>query len=336
MTTLVALSTKDALVMGCDSLATYTKPLVDPFQLSDFFDPTTNKLRLRPDGTPILADLSMLVRKAQAVPYNQMTHVDKLFPLSPLPMGVMLTGITSIGTRTVKTLIAEFVSTDRAFAQRTRFNYTVESIGRRLTDFLKARFDAEYGSLPYQPELELIIGGYARNSQTPAVRRLRIHDGQIEAPLPRDEYGIVFGGQMDWIQRIVFGTDGQNQFKMSLRCLEIVETYRGIAQRNLRRRGISERLPTVRSTLSHLGMFDSGWGLDGLEADWGDFSEQNAIECVDFFVDVMIKSQQFSERLPTVGGDVHVAVIRKDGFHFVSREALRHRDHAVSREGISQ
>ena len=39
MTVLVSLATKDALVLGCDSLGTTPKVLVDPLELiSEFFD----------------------------------------------------------------------------------------------------------------------------------------------------------------------------------------------------------------------------------------------------------------------------------------------------------
>ena len=46
--------------------------------------------------------------QAQAVPYNQLGNVLKLFDLNPLPMGVMFTGITSIGTRTIGKMVSEF------------------------------------------------------------------------------------------------------------------------------------------------------------------------------------------------------------------------------------
>ena len=42
MTTLVALATKDALVMGCDSLASETTRLIDPFKLLEYFDSDKN------------------------------------------------------------------------------------------------------------------------------------------------------------------------------------------------------------------------------------------------------------------------------------------------------
>lgn len=283
---------------------------------------------MKPDGTPELSNLRVLLGQAQEIPYNQMSHVDKMFPLSPLPMGVMLTGISSIGNRTVKTLIAEFTRNDKAFAPVNKANYTVRSISERLLAFLRQRYDAEYGEQLYKPELELIVGGYSRNDQTPTIERMLLHEGRIETPLDGDGYGIVFGGQMEWIQRIVFGTDATNKIRIAERAWDLLGIYRTLAEHELQAHGLNVRVPTVDAFRNALRVFD-GWDLDGLDANWGDFSEQNAVDCVDFFVDVMIKSQQFSERLPTVGGDVHVAIIRKEGFRFVSREALRHRDHAV-------
>jgi len=55
MTVLVALSTKDALVMGCDSLGSTTKPLVDPFDLvAEYFETDDEwKLKTDKDGKPI-------------------------------------------------------------------------------------------------------------------------------------------------------------------------------------------------------------------------------------------------------------------------------------------
>ena len=45
MTTLVSLVTKDSAVLGCDSLGTVTRALVDPKELEDFFDPSTGNLK---------------------------------------------------------------------------------------------------------------------------------------------------------------------------------------------------------------------------------------------------------------------------------------------------
>ena len=130
------------------------------------------------------------------------------------------------------------------------------------------------------------------------------------------------------IQRIVHGTDTRNQVKLIQRTKSLMSRYRSHICEEVERRGSTFVVPEPSALGGDLDLFKD-WDLAGMNAIWGDFSEQNAIECVDFFVNVMIRSQQFSEQLPSVGGPVHVAVIRKSGFQFVSREEWTHGDYAV-------
>ena len=43
----------------------------------------------------------------------------------------------------------------------------------------------------------------------------------------------------------------------------------------------------------------TNWDIEGLDAKFEDFSEQNAIDCVDFFIEIMIRAQAVSSQLPT-------------------------------------
>lgn len=92
--------------------------------------------------------------------------------------------------------------------------------------------------------------------------------------------------------------------------------------------GIKFEIPHPDSWGDELNLFKN-WSLQGLDAHIADFSEQNAIDCVDFFIEIMIRAQAVSSQLPTVGGDINIAVIRKDGFRFVSRQEWRHGDHRI-------
>ena len=62
------------------------------------------------------------------------------------------------------------------------------------------------------------------------------------------------------------------------------------------------------------------WSFDGFHANWGDFSEQNAIDCVDFFIRIMREAQRFATAMPTVGGDIHIALVSKSGYKSISKE----------------
>jgi hypothetical protein len=338
MTTLVALSSKDALVMGTDSLGTVTRDLVDPFDLLEFFDFDNDfKLKVDEQGKPLLDSLLTLMEQAQSVPYNQLGNVSKLFDLSPLPMGVMFTGITSIGNRTIGKMISEFKERDRAFSADTEpSNYTVRTVGDRLLGPMRQSYASTFPQPHARPELELIVGGYDNLSYLPRLYRIDVREDTIvEIFSDESPFGVAFGGQNDWIQRIVFGTDEENQIRLAQRSQDLLLEYYRRVSAAVTNAGIAFEVPPPDSWGDALNLF-TDWDLHGLEANFAEFSEQNAIDCVDFFIEIMIRAQAVSSRLPTVGGDIHIAVIRKDGFRFVSREEWRHRDHSIEIPGVRQ
>ena len=78
MTTLVALATKDTLVMGCDSLGSVNRTLVDPLHLvRDFFDPNDEwKLKSDEQGKPFLKTFGDIWKKQ----WINFSRVIKPFP----------------------------------------------------------------------------------------------------------------------------------------------------------------------------------------------------------------------------------------------------------------
>ena len=325
MTTLIALASKHALVMGADSLGTLTKPMVDPLRLWEYFDPDNGfKLQLDEAGNPLLNSIGQLVEETEHVPYNQLLHVNKLFKLGTLPVGVMFTGISSVGERTVRSIVSEFVNADSGVKRGGKANYTVKTLAERFLLLSRKYYEEAYEDAHFKPDLELLVAGYDRNVEFPTIVRVDVRQNSVSCQFAPGEFGVAFGGQMDWIQRIVFGTDTRNRVNLIARTRELLQQYRGALIEHLRPYGIND-LPPPRPEMA---LFED-WDLDGLEANWEEFSEQNAIDCVDFFLRIMIGSQDVSSRLPTVGGNVHIAVIRKDGFYPVTREVWTHEDHAV-------
>lgn len=337
MTTLAALATKDALVMGCDSLGSVTKWMIDPLDLiDDFFDPNNNfKLKTDNNGNPLLQHFDDVYNKSESVPYNHMTHVTKLFSLDPLPMGIMITGIASIGSRTIKSIIKEFITKEPVFTKgRQPSNYTVNSIGKKLLAFIMPYYDAEYLQQKYKPVLELMIGGYDKQKHVPYTYRIFVNENKIQPIFVGNEpFGIAFGGQMSEIQRIVFGTDNENRMRMLSRVAELFDKYRDLLNDYLEAKGIHEALPQSH-TFKELSLFKD-WNFAPFNANWGDFSNQNAIECVNWFVGIMIKSHEFSSHLPTVGGKIHIGLITKDkGFTFISNQEYIHDGRRTAMEDL--
>jgi len=340
MTTLVALATKDALVFGCDSLGSRTRRVIDPADLVEFFnlDDKDAPLKVDKDGKPLIKSFNDIYYKSVSVPSEHMTHMTKLFSLEPLPACVMLTGITSVGERTIKSLIEEFVMKNAETIGTS--DYIVRHIAEKLMEHILQYYEKTYPDEKTRPELELILGGYGKKEALPEIYRIKLPGKNIELQLDPEKgsrFGIVFAGQMKEIQRIVFGTDSRNNFELRKRHIVLLEKYRDKIIELLKASNISFKIPDfTKDELLGLDIFADNWALEGFEANWGDFSEQNAIECVDFFVNIMIKSQQFSSGMPTVGGEVHIALITKDKVRFVSKEEYCHAGYFTSKHHHSK
>ena len=327
MTTLIALATKHAVVVGADSLGTQTRNMLDPFQMTKYFDPNNEfKLRVNPDGAPVLTDFRQLYEDSEPVPYNQLLHVKKLFRLGRLPIAVMFTGISSIGTRTIRGLVAEFSTQNREVVDQ---DYTVYGVATNFLKFLRVYYEREFQEQIEQPGLELILAGYDRAKTWPAIVKVDVKDNSAIKSFSAGEFGIAFAGQMDWIQRIVFGTDVINKIRLMERTRSLMDMYRDKLVEHLKSKGYDGTLPKSTDLGDDLDLFNE-WDLDRLQASWEEFSEQNAINCVDFFLRIMIQAQDISSQLPTVGGDVHIAVIRRDGYYQVTKEVWHHQGHEVA------
>ena len=314
--------------MGADSLATVTKPLVGLDDLIVFFEESGDDWILKPGA---LSSFGQILDKAQQVPYNQMDYVTKLFSLSPLPMGAMFTGVASIGDDTVRSLVAEFKETDSVLrTKRPRGNYTVMATAKRMLTFFRSRYRAAYKEEWNRPALELVMGGYNRTKRLPTIVRVDVAADTVREVFAAGTFGIAFAGQMDWLQRIVFGTDTTNMARLEQRHRSLLEGYRQHVVEAVSSAGLTFDVPEVDALGDQLNIFHDDWSLEGLDSTFADFSEQNLIEAVDFFVDTMIRAQGISASLPTVGGNINIAVIRKEsGFRFVSPQEWTHREHKV-------
>lgn len=346
MTTLVALSTKDVIVMGCDSLGTVSRVMINPEDLLQYFDlDRDGKLKTDENGKPLLSNFwEHIYSQKKDIPDSHMTHVDKLFDLDNR-VGVMISGIISIGDRTLKSIIQEFTFSPttilKHFKQAFTTSYSiydasVHDIAQQLADKIQRYYKQEYPGV-YKPEIELLVAGWDPTDNRPKIYRINFPSGSIKLEL-NGSYGISFGGQYQEIARLVHGTDLQN---MNM----IEERYASLLRRfvdELKKANQNIILPDLDDFLKKFHIFglenpddtssSQYWRLEGFKTDIGNFSEQNAINCVYWLVELMVRVQEFSDSMPTVGGDIHVAIIdRKKGFKFVSEESYKLQGHITPR-----
>tara|TARA_R110002126_G_scaffold13356_2_gene58082 strand:+ start:1133 stop:2158 length:1026 start_codon:yes stop_codon:yes gene_type:complete len=338
MTTTLSFATRDCVVIGCDSLATTIRPMIDPYNFINKFldidDKGTISLTKNEDGSETLTKISDIVNFIEDVPYNQQTNVTKIYKVNGTKVGVLFAGIAAIGEMSVKNIIDDFTEEKDISKYIKESSVTVHGIATRLRGFIKSLYDSSFKDLQYKPVMEIVVSGYSEKYNKPEIHKITFqNDGKVDInqSCKRGEYKIVFGGQYDIIERIVHGID-YNTFRNYTQLLHsILADYQNSIQEILNKEKVSINIPKAENIDSTSELIKERF-WSGVGFSMANFSEQAAIDFVEFLVQVMIKSQQFSSQLPTVGGQIHMAIITKSGgFRWLSKEEYTFQNNTVNK-----
>jgi hypothetical protein len=333
MTTTISLPTRDCIVIGCDSLATSSQVVVNPFKLLQAFFSDDGKLRVDDNGSPVLDNAQKLVAFTEPIPVNQLPNVTKIFSLEPFKAGLLFAGIAGIGAKSVRTLVETFLEDSKDSIDP---NSSIETVGNALLEYLHQEFEVNFRetAVEYRPEMEILLSGYSNGSRTPEIFRLRIGPCKlITRETVEGKYDIVFGGQHDVIQRVVKGIDLETYCNLGRKNEQILNDYHQEVQKWLKEHGCDLEIPEPKSPSVGFQLFAEDFGgVRGIFSDIASLSEQAGINFVEFLVHTMINAQEFSDRIPTVGGQIHVAIITPGkGFKWISKEEFKFQDHSVKR-----
>lgn len=337
MTTTISLATRDSIVLGCDSLATTSRAMFDPRKIGDDYFDENGNIKVDANGQPLLKEVKQLYGYIERVPIDQLPNVTKLYNLKPLPIGVTFAGASAIGDWSIKNLIDTFVGCQE-FKQLAAGDYSVEAVANAFFAFLKTKHETIYAEMAesYRPSLEVVLSGYSKANHQPEVFKLVVAaKPSCSRAFELGSYDIVYSGQYDVIQRVVQGIDMDGYLSLWDKCDRILDRYRSKIVSFLKEKSITVELPALDPNDQSLHLFHGDFGgVKGLNIKRSTLSEQASINLVEFLIDTMIKAQQFSGSIPTVGGDIHIAIITKaGGFRWVSKEEYLFRGHTVPKHG---
>jgi hypothetical protein len=347
MTTILSLAARDFIVVGCDSLATTSMPLARPQQLVDEFFDSKGNLKIAPDGLPLLRNPAQIWTQATQKPVNQLPSVTKLFDLGvptknalPSPQACLLfAGASQIGEITIRNLVETFKADNRF--KSLRASYTMTTLVDRLKDFVLEVYAQQIPDEWARPFIEIMISGYSSQHREPEVWKLLFYWNQgahkfqttVFEMVKRGDHNLNFGGQNDVIQRVVTGIDQDSFEALRARTTELLDESFQEVENTLRSTGFTGTITKPDFTSSKYDLFGKNRG--GVTqlfygSDVGSLSEQAGIDLVYFLIDVMIKAQEFSNSIPTVGGDIHVGRLTKnDGFRWISPETYKFKEQHI-------
>ena len=290
-----------------------------------------------PEGIVLGTDgLITLFGRTRQTPVAFASRYKKLFQVAHLPIGVMLNGdVTISGGQTFEDVVAEFGELHAGVA-----TFDLQVMTGALRNFVLQKV----GNRP-RPSVQLIVGGYSRGKA--GVRYGEVYsitwdedsDGEVESLYATDtDFGYVVGGTPSPIDRFILGYDRTLVDDMLGRWEGLFHQVRDYVFAELERRGHAvpttlreidvpsalevvpwslvsdyhidpDDIPTQQTLLTRITTA-ARWRY---EPPFGLFSLPMAINFAWHLLCIAYAESNFTPRLPTVGSELTVATVTRDG-----------------------
>ena len=208
MTVNIGLVTSEALVLGCDSIATASRQVIDPFAGILAMDSNDSPLKDK-DGNltiPLKPELF------QTVVVDVMPGVAKMFKVYDRN-GTFVAATTAGMAALLKN---EFVNV----------NAVVSAFAKHINKAYEQHYASSKVDRDYWGDLDFLVGGYGKHDDIPCLFRLNIKQDTIKESFSCGQHGVAWAGQSDSIERVIRGYDSVLRTSIEDRITAEFDKYR--------------------------------------------------------------------------------------------------------------
>jgi hypothetical protein len=333
MTVNIAIVTSEAVVLGCDSVASVSEYFLDPFAF----------LETNPDGSLKMDAAGRVTAKFEfnnlrSVVTGAWGGVTKMFQIhpEPSPVAALTSGLAQMGGRTISSLAGEFFEQHKA--RKNKHLVNVEVICRNFLTFMRKRYDDHYAGSNLPPVLRdgpvFLIGGIGKNDGFPSLYRMDIQAGSMSDAFANGKTGAAWEGQSDGVERFIRGYDQslKSHIEQSIIAAQTADqnnaTMRVTDIVNNVLQAINVSMPAgIDTTMPPATPVAIKWDYYDMAIPYGNLPLQEAVNSVSFLVNLQAGRSRFARTVATVGGRVHIGVVTKrEGFRLLNEPELAHRN----------
>ena len=325
----IAVATRDAIILGCDSLSSVVETAAFPLRQGIGFakDHEGNEI-LDAEGRRLVP-----VGNLRSVVTNVYGGVSKMFPLYECD-GFSVAAVTA-GKATLNGLtIAEWAK--RFCSQRRGDRFAeVSAVAQAFLDYIRREWETDVDFANTDPSLrnllpplQFIVAGHCEQDNFGRVFKLDVAAPTCHDVFPSgDHCGATWAGQSDFVERLLLGVDHgvrssvQNQFDQSVQ--ETTTRVLTTMVESLTKSGVV--IPEGFEVDLAGAPARPLWDAAQTDVQFQDLSTQYAIEFVELLVNTQSGMQRFGSGIPTVGGRTHIGVLRRgEGFKMLNEPELTH------------
>ena len=297
------------------------------------------------DGKPVFAFDPVRV---DHYPVNVFGGVSKMFLLyedKDTSVAAITSGQGTVNGRTIAGLAAEYKRSCET--NRTVFD-RVEDVANDFLNFMATEWMNQPhiknlppavipAVLPMLGTVNFIVGGFGKRDPHGMVFKLDVAKKDITSAFrPGLGHGVTWGGQANFVERLLKGSDSRLEVLVKRNILEALSAQRnGIVQSvldGLTAAGV--QIPdginfAFQEVLPAADQWDSFWA----EVDYANLPVQYAIDLASLLVNTQSGMQHFGTGIATVGGRTHIGVLqRNSSFKKLKEPKLAHAHTGYSHE----
>lgn len=326
----IAVVSRDALVLGCDSIASVTKAVVEPW---GFYDRDEHGNIVRDEQGRAMARIP--TNTHEWVVTDARGGATKMFELSRTKAKVAATtaGMAALSGRSIHSLAMQFFRESEVAGGYS----TVEEVANRFSEFMAARYDEHYAATEtpevFRTDIEFLVGGYGENDHFPSLFRLHANPKSCAEIYGVSQSGIAWAGQADGVNRLIFGSDSSLKYRFQEQVdQQIDDMHKAFSEATARilantLEKLGAELPAdVDTTLPNKPTLIFPWPEYQLDIEVADLPLQDAVDLVSYLVNLQAGRAKFVRGVATVGGRTRVGVItRSDSFRMLNEPEIVHR-----------
>lgn len=326
MTINVAVVTSDALVLGCDSIASTTEWRLDPFsaEMSDGTSEGEWTVKFRWDHL-------------EETVTNAWGGVTKMFRISDWPpVAAVTSGLAKLSGLSISSHASDFLAQKKAAVGGGGGALSVKEIASQFLAFIRERYDENYqnSSLPepFRTGPTFLIGGYGTTEKFPSVFLANVQGNDLHEHYANGRCGVAWSGQSDAVERVLRGYDTQVRQSIEGVYQNLLMQYRdSVAQ------SVAAAMERMLKANPHLmgaeivvpdppGMdFAQQWEARKLNIQFSNLPLQDAVDLAAFLVNLQSGRAKFGSGVATVGGRTHIGIITKPGgFQMLDEPEIKH------------
>lgn len=308
MTFIASVIAKEGIAIVADSFVTTVEHSLDEQTFLTYLQDVPDK-----DNIPIRDLIQLFERRAS----HTRNFVDKLFQFDRYS-AVTITGAAYINGKEIKDIVKlisiEMQADEGVYRAKNIFEILQEFCDRlkieviehlknnnlTATDFIFSHFNIQSN----EPQIFVIkIKESNKDSFDPADLELVKYDDQTNL-------GIVTDGQDSFVDRLIFGSLYTNVSEIKIQLLnKVIETL------NLE----GEAKQKIIAAIDDFEFLKETVTKDMFSINFRELSLQEALNLAALLIKIVMDIQVYTEKIPTVGGLIRLAVIHKDaGFEWIS------------------